>query len=192
MRPSPVASQPLTPFARNTWLKMKLDRAVRVLLGPSVIAAALAACGGDDEPLEPLPTVAVVQDTATAPPTREVLAQPPPSQPLDATASIAEDGIIAIGARDALFTPNHWTIAATESVIIQLNNADSQQHNIRIAGPDGEYQTQDDAVTVPDAVNGGETGELTFVPLVPGDYTFRCDFHSASMGGQIVVELGVP
>ena len=84
---------------------MQLKRAAVFLLGSVAMVAALAACGDDDEPIEPLPTVAVVQDTATAPPTREVQAQPDSSQPLDATASIAEDGIIAIGARDTLFVP---------------------------------------------------------------------------------------
>jgi plastocyanin len=168
-----------------------LPRAVR-LLGPVAAIALLGACGGDDETVEPLPTVAVVQDTATAQPTREIQAQPDSPQPLDATASVAQDGVIAIGAQNTLFAPNSWTTAAGESVTIQLNNGDGQQHNLRIAGPDGEYQTQDDAVTVPEAVNGGETGELTFVPLVPGDYTFRCDFHPEAMGGQIVVGLGVP
>jgi plastocyanin len=171
---------------------MQSNRAALLLLGFVAIAAALAACGGDDETVEPLPTVAVVQDTATAPPTREIQAQPDSAQPLDATASVAEDGVIAIGALNTLFAPNSWTIAVGESITIQLNNADSQQHNLRIAGPDGEYQTQDDAVTVPEAVNGGESGELTFAPLVQGPYTFRCDFHPDTMGGQIEVQLGVP
>ena len=152
----------------------------------------LAACGGDDEKVETLPTVAVVQDTATAPPTQQIQAQPSPSQLLDATASAAEDGIIAIEAREVLFVRNHWSVAIGENVTIRLNNADSQQHNLRLAGPDGEYETQDDAVTVPEAVNGGESGELTFAPLVQGPYTFRCDFHPDTMGGQIEVQLGVP
>ena len=93
---------------------------------------------------------------------------------------------------NALFAPNIWTIAVGESVTIQLNNADSQQHNLRLAGPDGEYQTQDDAITVPEAMNGGESGELTFAPLVPGDIHLPLRFPPHSMGGQIVVEQGVP
>jgi len=171
---------------------MQLNRVAPLLLGSVAILAAIAGCGGGDEKVETLPTVAVVQDTATAPPPQQVQAQPSPSQPLDPTASSAEGGIIAIEAREARFVRNFWTITVGESVTIQLNNADSQQHNLRIAGPDGEYQTQDDAITVPEAINAGESGELTFAPLVQGPYTFRCDFHPDTMGGLIVVGLGVP
>ena len=171
---------------------MQFQLAALLLLPSVAILAAIAGCGdGDDEKVEPLPTVAVVQDTAPAP-TPRIVAQPSPSQPLDAAASTAEDGIISIEAREAQFVRNRWTIAVGESVTIRLNNADSQQHNLRLAGPDGEYETQDDAITVPEAVNGGESGELTFAPLVQGGYTFRCDFHPGTMGGQIVVEPGVP
>ena len=162
--------------------------AALLLFGSIAALGALAACGGNDETVETLPTVAVVQDTAPAPPTRQISAQPNPSQPLDAAASIAQDGIIAIEAREARFAGNFWKITVDESVTIRLNNADSQQHNLRLAGPDGEYETQDDAITIPEAVNGGEVGELTFAPLVQGQYTFRCDFHPDTMGGQIVVE----
>jgi len=171
---------------------MQLNGPALLLLGPVAIVATFAACGGGGETVETLPTVAVVQDTATAPPTQEIQAQPSSSQPLDATASTAEDGIIAIEAREAQFVRNRWTIAVDESVTIRLNNADSQQHNLRLAGPDGEYETQDDAITIPEVLSGGETGELTFAPLVSGDYTFRCDFHPGTMGGSIEVEPGVP
>ena len=171
---------------------MQVHRAALLLLASVAVLAAIAGCGGDDANVETLPTVAVVQDTATAPPPQQVQAQPSPSQPLDPTASSAEGGIIAIEAREARFVRNFWTIAVGESLTIQLNNADSQQHNLRLAGPDGEYQTQDDAITVPEAINGGQSGELTFAPLVQGPYTFRCDFHPDTMGGLIVVGPGVP
>ena len=171
---------------------MQLNGAALLLFGSVAAVTTLAACGGNDEKVETLPTVAVVQDTASAPPTHQIQAQPAPSQPLDPMASLAEDGIMAIEAHDAQFAPNSWTTAVGESVTIRLSNTDGQQHNLRIAGPDGEYETQDDAITVPESVNGGETGELTFVPLVPGAYTFRCDFHPDTMGGRIEVDPGVP
>ncbi len=150
------------------------------------VAASLAACGGDED-VDTGPTVAVPQDTAPAP-SLELAAQPEPAQPLDEQTSAAEDGIISIDARDVKFTPNRWSMSLGETVTIRVTNSDSQQHNLRIAGPDGEYNTQDDAVTAPEALSSGETGEMTFVPRVAGNYTFHCDFHPASMGGRIEVK----
>ena len=75
-----------------------------------------------------------------------------------------------------------------ETVTIRLTNGDSVPHNLRIAGPDGQYETEDDAVTEPDQVNAGGSGELSFAPQIAGAYTFRCDFHPTQMGGQVVVE----
>jgi plastocyanin len=153
----------------------------------------IAACGGgnDDEPETSTLTPSVVQDTAPAP-TAELQPQPEVPQQLDETASAPEGGTIGVEAREIRFTPNRWTVALGETISIVIANGDSVQHNMRIAGLDGQYDTEDDAVTVPAALNGGETGELIFSPLVPGEYTFRCDFHPAQMGGRIEVEPGVP
>jgi plastocyanin len=166
-------------------------RAAITLFGLLVVVVSFGACGGDDDEVGTLPTVTVVQDTAPAP-TPELQSQPQPSQPLDETASPAEDGIISIDARDTLFAPNRWTMSIGEPVTIRVANADSQEHNLRIAGLDGAYDTDDDALTEPNPLAGGVSGELTFVPLVPGDYTFRCDFHPGTMGGQIEVEPALP
>ena len=158
----------------------------------SLVAAGLllAACGGDDE-LEAPPTVTVIQDTAPAP-TPDLQTQPPAPQTLDPDAVPAEDGIISIEARNTLFTPNLWTMSVGETVTIRVENADEKQHNLRIAGIDGTFDTDDDALAVPDPIGVGESGELIFAPLVPGEYTFRCDFHPDQMGGQIEVEPGIP
>ncbi len=45
-----------------------------------------------------------------------------------------------------------------------------------------------DAVTEPPAIGGNGAGELNFAPLVPGRYTFHCDFHPGTMGGQVVID----
>ncbi len=156
-----------------------------VLFLAAIVLTSLSACGDDDD-VEPEPTLAVPQDTAPAP-SLALGPQPQPAQPLDEQASPAQDGIISIDARDLKFAPNRWSMTLGETVTIRLVNGDSPQHNLHIAGPDGEYDTQDDAVTVPEAVNGGETGEVAFAPQVAGDYTFRCDFHPGSMGGRIEV-----
>ncbi len=103
-----------------------------------------------------------------------------------------EDRVISIGISELKFSPNRWSIVLDEPITIRVTNNDSQQHNLRIAGLDGEYETQDDAVTDPEALQPGESGELTFVPQVAGNYTFRCDFHPANMGGQIEVSAAAP
>lgn len=152
----------------------------------------IAACGGgNDDKTETSVTPSIVQDTAPAP-TAELQPQPDVPQPLDETVSLPEGGIIGVEARETRFTPNRWTVALGETISIVVGNGDSVQHNLRIAGLDGQYDTEDDAVTVPQALNGGETGELVFSPLVPGEYSFRCDFHPGQMGGRIEVEPGVP
>jgi len=64
---------------------------------------------------------------------------------------------------------------------------------LRIAGLDGQFDTEDDAVANPSQIEGGGgVGELTFAPLAAGAYSFRCDFHPTTMGGQIVVGDATP
>jgi len=154
------------------------------------MAVWLAACGDDKKP-ENLSTVTVAQDTAPAP-TPQLQRQPAPTQELDAAASRPEGRVVSISISEVKFSPNRWGVALDEPVTIRVTNNDSQQHNLRIAGLDGEYETQDDAVTDPEALQPGASGELTFAPQVSGNYTFRCDFHPASMGGQIEVSAGPP
>ena len=150
----------------------------------------LAACGDDDKK-DTLSTVTVAQNTAPAP-SLQLQHQPDPTQELDTTASKPENRVISIGISDLKFSPNRWSVALDEPITIRVTNNDSQQHNLRIAGLDGEYETQDDAVTDPEAIQPGQSGELTFAPQVSGDYTFRCDFHPASMGGRIEVGAAAP
>jgi plastocyanin len=152
-----------------------------------------AACGGGDDDQADTSTLtpSVAQDTAPAP-TAELQPQPEVPQQLDETASAPEGGIIGVEARETRFTPNRWTVALGETISIVVGNSDGVQHNMRIAGLDGQYDTEDDAVTVPAALNGGETGELVFSPLVRGEFTFRCDFHPDQMGGRIEVQSGIP
>jgi plastocyanin len=160
------------------------------LTAAAVLATLLAACGGDNK-ADTLATATVAQNTAPAP-TPQLQRQPDPTQELDATASKPEDRVISIGISELKFSPNRWSIALDEPITIRVTNNDSQQHNLRIAGLDGEYETQDDAVTDPEALQPGESGELTFVPQVAGDYAFRCDFHPGSMGGRIEVITVTP
>jgi plastocyanin len=153
-----------------------------------IVLVTIAACGGgDDNAIETSPTVSVPQDTAPAP-TAVLQSQPEPPQPLDDQVSALAGGLIEIGAANTLFAPNRWSMTLGETVTINVTNTDTQQHNLRLAGLDGQFETDDDAITSPNAIGTGESGELTFVPQVAGNYTFRCDFHPTTMGGQIEVQ----
>ena len=181
------ASRPRLSPGRNIVVKFGRGAALGTA---AVVAVLLVACGSDDKK-DTLSTVTVAQDTAPAP-TPQLQRQPTPTQELDAAASQPENRVISIGISDVKFSPNRWSVALEEPITIRVTNNDSQQHNLRIAGLDGEFETQDDAITDPEALQPGESGELTFAPQVSGNYTFRCDFHPASMGGQIEVNASSP
>jgi plastocyanin len=148
----------------------------------SVVALSVA-CSDDDEPT---PTANPNTPPAISP--TQVLVQPSPVQALDATPTEASDGIIEVTIQGAAFVGNHLVVGFGESATIDVTNKDQQAHNLRIAGFDGEYQTEDDAVTDPDPIDAGGSGALSFAPAVPGTYTFRCDYHPGTMGGVVVVE----
>jgi len=98
-------------------------------------------------------------------------------------------GDIAVTMQDNSFDPAGLTIAATDSVTFEITNNGRATHNMRIAGPDGEYDTDDDAVSDPDAMRGGDTGVLPFTaPDSPGEIDFQCDFHPTEMTGAITIQ----
>jgi plastocyanin len=153
-----------------------------MLAGLSVLGVACE----DDEGEEPLPTVA--QDSPPAESPTAVLTQPEPVQPLDETVVTASAGVLEVTIENAQFVGNKLGLSPGEAANIDVTNRDTQVHNLRIAGFDGEYQTDDDAVTDPDPIEAGGSGSLQFAPAVPGQYTFRCDYHPGTMGGAVIVE----
>ena len=72
-------------------------------------------------------------------------------------------------------------------ITVDLTNAGSQIHNMRTAGDDGEYGTDDDAISDPDTISGGGDGTLTFSFAQPGTYPYQCEFHPDDMKGEITV-----
>jgi plastocyanin len=144
-----------------------------------VTLATAVACGDDDDDTSPTPSAAVPTVAAALP-------QPEPPQPVDSESVSPENGVIEIAAQGNLFLDNYLAIPLGESVVIRLTNNDTVPHNLRLAGTDGEWDTEDDAVTTPEQIDGGGVGELSFAPQVDGYYTFRCDFHPTSMGGRII------
>jgi plastocyanin len=143
-----------------------------------------AGCSGDDEEEEV--TATPVPPPAASP--TGVLTQPEPVQPLDAEFTEATDGVIEITIQGAVFVGNKLRVGVGETVTLDVTNRDGQPHNLRLAGFDGEFQTEDDALTDPDPIAANGSGSLEFAPAVLGAYTFRCDYHPGSMGGQVVVE----
>jgi len=90
---------------------------------------------------------------------------------------------------DNLFTPTEFSVSAGAAVTFNLTNDGAAIHNMRIAGPDGEYNTDDDAVSDPDIVTGGSTATLEWTaPEEAGEIIFQCDFHPTDMLGTITVE----
>ncbi len=151
------------------------------LLGTALLLVSVTtlACGGDDDDEGP-------SIDGASPPGLTLQEQPDVVQELDTELTASEGGGFGIEARGALFAPNKLGMAVGDSATLRLTNKDGQTHNLRIAGLDGQYETEDDAA-VPDA-GQSEIGEVNFTPPVAGAYTFRCDFHPGTMGGQVIVQ----
>lgn len=157
---------------------------LRVFLIPPLLALTIimAACS-DDEDGGP-----IAQGSATPEASVAVQDQPDPVQAPAGTPSQPGDGVYEMVAENASFKGNDITLPRGQPSTIRVVNRDQLTHNLRIAGLDGAYDTEDDAVTEPLAIEPGGSGELSFAPAIPGQYTFRCDYHPGTMGGQITVE----
>jgi len=96
---------------------------------------------------------------------------------------------IAMSMGDNFFDPEEVTASPGSTVTFDITNDGGSIHNMRVAGADGDYDSEDDAVSDSDAIRAGQTGALTW--QVPGDAAeidFRCDFHPAVMTGVITVQ----
>lgn len=162
-----------------------------LLITCALVFVAFAACGDDDADNGSIPTTDPTTKITVGPIAPAI--QPAPAQPLSAESIEPQDGVIELAATGQVFTQNFLRVpAAGESVTIRLTNNDNVPHSLRLAGLDGRFDSEDDAVTNPTQIDGGGAGELTFAPQADGAYTFRCDFHPTTMGGQIVVGAATP
>jgi len=93
--------------------------------------------------------------------------------------------VIRVEMRDGFFSPSGLTIRAGGDYILELRNRDGKAYNLRIAGPDGKYETEDDLVS--DNVDSGKTGSLALRIDQPGSYDFRSDSEPISMVGTLTV-----
>jgi len=115
---------------------------------------------------------------------------PATAQPIQAQAVEPQDGVIEVPMQDNLFVVNHLKVKAGEEVTIRIINQGQNPHNLRVAGPDGQWNTDDDFVVPGDGsfLQGGQQAEATVRFDQPGAYVFRCDAHPMQMWGIIVVE----
>jgi nitrite reductase (NO-forming) len=97
------------------------------------------------------------------------------------------DGTV-VAMKDNLFEPSELTATAGTAVTFSLPNEGRVPHNMRIAGPDDEYNTDDDIVSDPEIIGAGDDGELTWDLPEAGDFRFRCDIHPVEMVGTITVQ----
>ncbi len=167
------------------WMRILLPIAVGLLL-------LAAACGDDDDggnghdgdgdAATPTATAAAHAD--------EIEAQPASPQEVQDEVTEAVGGVLktATGDNPFAFTLNNLKVPLNEATTIEITNEGVAIHNMRIAGPDGEFNTDDDIVSDPELITAGTTGTLEFAPTLAGTYTFRCDFHPTEQGGVIVVQ----
>jgi plastocyanin len=163
---------------------MKLD-ITKLPLGEALIGFVLAAVVLTFVLAFAFPTESGLKDTTvTGSPTPE--ASPTPQ----GTPAGSPGAGLAVSMKDNLFEPADLTVKAGESVTFNLTNEGVAIHNMRIAGPDGSYNTGDDAVSDPQLVNAGGTATVNWTaPGQPGEIKFQCDFHVAlGMIGTIKVE----
>ncbi len=113
-----------------------------------------------------LGTITVI-DTATT---------PTPS----ATPAETFDLEVAVAVGAAGFDPAQISIPAGKKFRITITNVDALVHDLRIAGPDGEYRSDDDLAS--GNVAGGTTGEIVGQIDDPGEYEFRDDFNRELTG----------
>ena len=90
---------------------------------------------------------------------------------------------------DNLFEPAEFTVDAGAELTFSITNDGAAIHNMRVAGEDNEFNTNDDAVSEEELITAGGAATLQWTaPDEPGVYDFQCDFHTPDMAGTITVE----
>jgi plastocyanin len=111
--------------------------------------------------------------------------------PADTTPADGDGGEVSfdVSMGDNFFEPKEFTVPAGATVTFNLTNDGTAIHNMRVAGADNEYGTEDDVLSDPDLVNAGDTAALPWeAPEDAGDHDFRCELHPTDMFGTITVE----
>jgi len=155
----------LLPISRRSLLML-------LITGLAALLLAGAACGGGDD--DDSGETATATAEATTP---------------------AEDGgdgeqvSFDVSTGDNFFEPKDFTVPAGATVTFHITNDGVAIHNMRVAGEDNKYNTDDDAVSDPDLIPGGATATLEWTaPDSSGEIKFQCDFHPTDSLGTITVE----
>ena len=89
---------------------------------------------------------------------------------------------------DFFFKPNEFRVQASQRVTLNVKNEGQAVHTVRLTGPDGRYETDDDTQVDPPMIATTQTVSLVWTaPTEPGIYNFRCDYHPEETG-TITVE----
>ena len=90
---------------------------------------------------------------------------------------------------DNFFEPKEFTVKTGQKVTFNLKNEGAAIHNMRIAGADNEYNTDDDALSDPSQFSPGDTGTLEWTATdKAGEIDLKCEFHPTDSTGIINVE----
>lgn len=140
-------------------------RVVSIAVAAVVLVTAVTGCGDDDDAGD------VVLQT-TAPPGHGA---PPGAER------------IKVSLNDTYIDPAQLTVRVGDTILLIVVNGGDVPHTLRLAGPDGEFETEDDVAT-DGPVEAGETEALTWEVLGTGELPFRCDLHPEEMVGTVTVE----
>ena len=139
-------------------------------------------------PLPPGETITGDPESLGDPPCGQAKAQPAgtPAPPVEISGEVAIEMGDNFFAYEGANNPS-FQVAVGDSISVALTNSGQAIHNMRIAGIDGEFSTDDDTVSDPDLIPGGSEGTLEFSFDEPGTYPYQCDFHPVQMLGEITV-----
>lgn len=162
---------------------------IRILAPLAMVFLILAAaCSSDDDGNGNGNGDTTPTEAPTDAPSNGLSEQPDSPQAVVDEVTAASGGTLAITMADNSFPMNNLSAPLNETTTIEVTNDGNAVHNMRIAGADGEWNTDDDWVSDPDFVSGSQTATIEFNPTTAGSYTFRCDFHPLEQGGVIVVQ----
>ena len=117
-----------------------------------------------------------------------IVGEPQATPPPDATPTpVPADLSLDVTISDTAFEPAALTVEAGKTFRISLTNSGAFVKRLRIAGPDGKFETGDDDI-VSGSVDPGGTGELSGKIDAAGTYPFRDDFHPTTLQGTLTVQ----